>query len=223
MIYGDRKLKLLPEKLEGLKCLEIGCGAAQNSIYLAKKGALCTAFDVAEMQLAMALEFMREEKVEIKLHRLSMDSTWSPLKGKFDLIHSSFGICFSRNPDTVIKQAASLLKKGGMLVFSLEHPVSAAEKIEVDNDLGMFVSDYFHPLPKIRTDEHGDEIIRSNTYPVSKMTDWIINAGLKLDRIVEPLPQLKNTDKLPYVSDMWIEEIYGFENIPPVIIFAASK
>ena len=47
LIAGDSTLKLLPETLEGLDCLEVGCGGAQNSIYLAKHGANCTAVDIS--------------------------------------------------------------------------------------------------------------------------------------------------------------------------------
>ena len=223
MIPGDRKLKLLPEKLEGLKCLELGCGAAQNSIYLAKKGAKCTAFDIAEMQLAMALELMREEKVEVNLHRFSMDGKWTSIKGPFGLIHSSFGLPFSQHPKSVVNHAASLLKRGGTLIFSLEHPVAASERILMDEELGVFLNDYFHPLPKIRVDENNEEIIRSCTYPIGTMTKWITDAGLKIEKIVEPKAQFSNLDKIPYVSDAWIEELSGLENVPPVVIFVATK
>lgn len=223
MIPGDRQLKLLPKKLEGLKCLEIGCGAAQNSIYLAGKGAACTAFDISEMQLAVALKLIAEEKVKVKLHRFSMDGEWSIIKGKFDLIHSTFGICFSKSPESVLKKASSFLKKGGKFIFSLEHPISASEKLHLDDDPGVFVKDYFNPLPRIRVDENDKEIIRSNTYPLSRITDWIADAGLQLKKIVEPKAQTHNLKQLPYISEAWIEEIKGFENIPPVIIFVTQK
>ena len=223
MIAGDRELKLLPRKLRGLKALEIACGAAQNSIYLAKKGAKCTAFDIAEMQLAIALEMMRQQKVDLQLHRFSMDSSWGKIKGKFDLIHSTFGLCFSKNPARIIKKAATLLKKGGTFIFSLEHPVSAAEKLELEGDQGVFISDYFNPIPEIRVDEKNEEIIRSNTYPVGVMTKWITDAGLTITGIVEPPPKDIDIDSIPYFSEAWEEEVAGFSGIPPVIIFICKK
>ncbi len=223
MVAGDKELKLLPRKLKGLKTLEIACGAAQNSIYLAKKGAICTAFDIAEMQLAIALEIMREQKIKIQFHRFSMDSSWDKIEGTFDLIHSTFGLCFSKNPSKIIKKAAALLNDGGTFIFSLEHPVAAAEKLELEGDSGVFINNYFNPIPEIRVDENNEELIRSNTYPVGVMTKWITDAGLTISGIFEPTPKVINIENTPYFSAAWEEEIAGFHGIPPVIIFVCRK
>ena len=223
MIAGDKELKLLPRKVRGLRSLEIACGAAQNSIYLAKKGADCTAFDIAEMQLAIALEMMRKQKVNLQLFRFSMDSSWKKIEGTFDLIHSAFGLCFSKHPERIVKKAASLLKDGGTFIFSLEHPVSASEKLELEGDKGVFISDYFHPIPEIRVDANNEEIIRSNSYPIGVMTQWITKAGLSIKAIVEPPPLLIDPERVPYFSEAWEAEVAGFNGIPPVIIFVCSK
>jgi SAM-dependent methyltransferase len=223
MIPGDGELKLLPRKLRGIKSLEIGCGAAQNSVYLAKKGAVCTAFDIAEMQLAVALDLIRREKVKIQLYRFSMDSSWSKIEGTFDLIHSTFGLCFSKHPEKIIKKAASLLNDGGTFIFSLEHPVAASEKLELEGDRGVFINDYFNPIPEVRVDEDDNEIIRSETYPVGIMSEWISKAGLTIQKIVEPKPRIIDTENLPYVSEAWQESLAGFEGVPPVIIFLCRR
>ncbi len=47
-------LKLLPENLKDLNCLELACGGAQNSIYLAKNKAKCTALDSSVAQISYA-------------------------------------------------------------------------------------------------------------------------------------------------------------------------
>ena len=223
MIPGENQLKLLPKKLKGLKCLEIGCGAAQNSIFLAKKGAICTAFDIAEMQLAIALELIRKEKVKLQLLRFSMDNSWSKIENTFDLIHSTFGLCFSKNPAKIIKKVATLLENNGTFIFSLEHPIAASEKIELEGDKGVFISDYFNPIPEIRIDEDNKEIIRSETYPIGEITEWIKQSGLILKKIIEPQAKVIDISKIPYYSDAWQEEIIDFNGIPPVIIFVCCK
>jgi len=223
MVPGDSELKLLPRKIKGLNCLEIGCGAAQNSVFLAKKGAICTAFDIAEMQLAVALDLIRQKKVKIQLYRFSMDSPWNKIEGTFDLIHSTFGLCFSKHPDKIVKKAAKLLNDDGTFIFSFEHPVAAAEKLELEGDRGVFITDYFNPLPEVRVDENDKEIIRSETYPIGKVTEWIAKAGLTLDRIIEPKPRIVDVEDLPYFSEAWQETLAGFEGVPPVIIFVCTK
>ena len=63
LIAGDSELELLPKTLSGLDCLEIGCGGAQNSIYLAKHGANCTAVDISAKQLRFAKQLARQAGV----------------------------------------------------------------------------------------------------------------------------------------------------------------
>ena len=55
LVPPDSQLNLLPENLKGLRCLELGCGAAQNSVYLAKQGAECVAADISEGQIGNAV------------------------------------------------------------------------------------------------------------------------------------------------------------------------
>ena len=224
MIPGNKKLKLLPAYLKDLKCLEIACGAAQNSIYLAKKGALCAAFDIAEMQLAVALDLIRMEKVSIQLYRFSMDSKWVQIKGKFDFIHSMYGLCFSKNPAKVVKQASAHLKKGGVFLFSLEHPLAACEKLILEDEGGAFVSDYFNLSPEVRYDEDGNELIRSSVYTNEEVSQWVSKAGLVIERIVEPRPVAhEEFDDIPYISDAWQEAVTGFEGIPTTVIYLCRK
>ena len=47
---GERELSILGD-VGGLRTLELACGAAQNSIALAKWGARATALDLSERQL----------------------------------------------------------------------------------------------------------------------------------------------------------------------------
>ncbi len=73
LLPGDTQLKLLPDP-DGLRCLEIGCGAGQNSIFLAKRGAQCTAIDISKKQLAHGRKLAATEKVEVDFQCVSMDS-----------------------------------------------------------------------------------------------------------------------------------------------------
>jgi SAM-dependent methyltransferase len=55
-------------------CLGIGCGAGQNSIFLAKQGAQCTAIDISEEQLAHGRKLAEAENVRVDFRCASMDS-----------------------------------------------------------------------------------------------------------------------------------------------------
>ena len=65
LLPGDRELGLLPDPVEGLRCLEVGCGAGQNSIHLASRGAVCTALDVSDGMLDHGRRLAAREGVAI--------------------------------------------------------------------------------------------------------------------------------------------------------------
>jgi 2-polyprenyl-3-methyl-5-hydroxy-6-metoxy-1,4-benzoquinol methylase len=118
LLPGDSVLGLLPPvpQRSCFQCLEIGCGAGQNSIFLAKQGARCMATDISEKQLAHGRKLANDEKVEVDFRRVSMDAM-SDL-GKFDLIHSTYALPFSADPQKVIADAAAMLKPDGIFLLT---------------------------------------------------------------------------------------------------------
>ena len=84
LLPGDSTLQLLPSFAKAsedkptigknFQTLEIGCGAGQNSIFLAKQDAQCVAIDISEEQLAHGRKLAAKEKVEVDFRCVSMDS-----------------------------------------------------------------------------------------------------------------------------------------------------
>lgn len=218
LIPGERRLRLLPFDMEGKRCLEIGCGAAQNSVFLAKLGAECVAFDISERQLEHAAELAERENVEIDLRRLSMDDP-KGIDGKFDLIHSVFAVSFSKNPAKIAAFAASRLTDGGRFLLSTGHPLTQCELLEVDDESGVFVSDYFNPPPDIRYDDKGEELIRSENHTLSEIMRWITDAGMVVEKFSEPALDPAEIADAPYFSEAWMEYSEIFAKVPAAAIF----
>ena len=65
---GELGLDIIGE-VRGKRSLEIACGAAQNSIALAKWDARATALDMSVKQLARARALISQEGVEVNLLR----------------------------------------------------------------------------------------------------------------------------------------------------------
>jgi SAM-dependent methyltransferase len=222
LLPGDSQLKLLPEKLDSIRCLEIGCGAAQNSIYLSKQGADCVALDISEKQLRSAAKLAEKEGVSIELIHCPMESISPARFGKYDLIHSSYAISFSESPEKIIRSCSEMLRPGGCLLLSTGHPLFAGEWLELDGDMGLFLDSYFDLSPDSRFNQEEQEIVRSNFYPVSVMFDWFRNAGFTVERILEPEPlpvEDMQAKDIPYASRGWIELYEQLKSIPVVIIF----
>lgn len=221
LIPGDKTLHLLPD-IKGRKCLEIGCGAAQNSIYLAKMGAECVAFDISEEQIRYARNLMAQENVEIDLHCTSMESP-AGIDGKFDFIHSVYAISFAENPEEVAKFAADHLNDDGYFLLATGHPLAQSEWMELDDEQGIFLQDYFNVDPDIRYNEDGDEEICSKTYPLSVISRWITDAGMSIAGLYEPFVDSAALDKSPYYSEQWAEYAKMFSHVPGVVIFLCRK
>ncbi len=227
LLPGDKELKILPPVASGMRCLEVGCGAAQNSIYLASLGAECTAFDISENQLAAAEKCAHGAGVDIDLKCFGMEDLGKQSLGRFDLIHSSFALCFCDNPEKRIKEMAGLLNSDGFLLISTQHPLFAGEWLEIEGDgMGAFIKNYFVP-PKDTRETKAGEKISSRAYPVSLISEWIIESGLQLARILEPCaidakshPQ--NLKRIPYCSDDWLALTPQLTSIPIASIYLAN-
>ena len=225
LVPGDSILKLLPANLNGMKCLELGCGAAQNSIYLAKQAASCTAIDIANAQIERASELARADNVNIRLIAMPMEDISQERLGKFDFIHSSYAISFTPSPAKLVKLCAEMLNPGGTLLFSTGHPLFSGEWLELENDFGLFLKDYFDPVPDSRFAKDGSETVRSAYYPLSETARWIYEAGLLIERLLEPLPlpvNQANTD-FPYSSKGWLSLHPKLSKVPVVAIFKCVK
>lgn len=230
LLPGDHELGLLPTPA-GLRCLELGSGAAQNSIYLAKKGAVCTAIDVSERQIQFARDLAEGHGVELDLRVADMERLSADLTD-LDLIHSAYGVPFAADPETLLLDLAERLRPGGTLLISLGHPVFAGEWMELDDDeRGIFLTSYFNPIPDVRESESDDDAaVVSRAFPVSDAVRWVLQAGLELVDLREPaaLP-VHNMDReerrkrVPYYSPEWAEQVFELMHFPIVYILKARK
>jgi SAM-dependent methyltransferase len=227
LLPGDSTLGLLPPvpQRSGFQCLEIGCGAGQNSIFLAKQGARCIATDISEEQLAYGRKLAATEKVEVDFRRVSMDALGS--LGTFDLIHSTYALPFSSNPQKVITDTAAMLKPGGIFLLTTGHPLYAGEWLDIgDNEEGLFLPDYFRPEPDVRMSLDDKTMSAAHYWPISTIAEWIHSAGLVIDRLLEPapmpIPAMSETEicaQVPYDSAGWRELYPQLARIPVVLLF----
>jgi SAM-dependent methyltransferase len=106
----------------GKDVLEFGCGAARWAIALAQRGARVTGLDNSQRQLEHARRNMREADVDIALLHASAENV--PLQDEsFDIVFCDHGAMTFADPRRTIPEAARLLRRGGVLVFSHETPL----------------------------------------------------------------------------------------------------
>lgn len=108
----------------GRSVVELGCGTAHVSAWLARRGARVVAVDQSAAQLASARAAQAEHGDRFAL--VQADAERVPLVARCaDLVVSEHGAPAWCEPQAWIAQAARLLRPGGRLVFLTNSPVSA--------------------------------------------------------------------------------------------------
>jgi SAM-dependent methyltransferase len=111
----EDEVQMLPD-LESKDVVELGCGTAYVSSWLARCGARCTGVDLSEEQLATARRMQAEHGLEFPLIHASAEDVPLP-DASFDLAVSEYGASIWCDPDLWIAEASRLLRPGGELVF----------------------------------------------------------------------------------------------------------
>jgi SAM-dependent methyltransferase len=103
-------------EVDGLDVVELGCGTAYFSAWLAKRGARPVGVDPTPAQLATARRVMAETGVEFPLVEAPGESVPLP-DASFDLALSEYGASLWADPAKWLPEASRLLRRGGRLVF----------------------------------------------------------------------------------------------------------
>ena len=111
----ESELNVLPP-LDGLDVVELGCGTAYFSAWLARRGARPVGVDITPAQLETARRMMAETGIEFPLVEADAAATGLPDES-FDLALSEYGASIWVDPYRWIPEAARLLRPGGLLVF----------------------------------------------------------------------------------------------------------
>ena len=100
----------------GLDVVELGCGTAYVSAWLARRGARPVGVDVTPAQLATAGRCQDETGIRFPLVEASAEDVPLP-SGSFDLAVSEYGASIWCDPHRWIPEAHRLLRPGGRLWF----------------------------------------------------------------------------------------------------------
>ena len=101
--------------VKGKTLLDIGCGAGENSVYFAKKGAICTATDYSSGMVEVAKKFAKKNNVIIDARVMNAMNMDCP-DNTFDIAYAS-NILHHVDPEVTIKEMHRVLKPGGKVCF----------------------------------------------------------------------------------------------------------
>ncbi len=112
----ESQLHVLPSDLDGRDAIELGCGTAYVSSWLARRGARVVGIDNSPQQLETAHRLQSEHAVDFPLLLGNAESVPYP-DASFDLAISEYGASIWADPYRWIPEAARLLRPGGELTF----------------------------------------------------------------------------------------------------------
>lgn len=120
----ESQVCVLPDGIEGMRAIELGCGTAYVSAWLARAGAHPVGVDLSEKQLATARAMQAEFGIDFPL--VLGDAEKVPYEDNtFGLAISEYGAALWCDPYKWIPEAARLLVPGGRLVFLRYSPLFA--------------------------------------------------------------------------------------------------
>ena len=117
-IFGvpEAHVEMLPADPRGLRVVELGCGTAYISAWLARRGAFPVALDPTPSQLQIARTLQEEFGLPFPLVRAAAEQV--PFADdSFDVAISEYGAAIWADPYRWIPEAARVLRPGGELVF----------------------------------------------------------------------------------------------------------
>jgi ubiquinone/menaquinone biosynthesis C-methylase UbiE len=109
-------------EVAGLDVIELGCGTAYFSAWLARRGARPVGVDITPAQLETARRLQAETGIEFPLLEANAEEVPLP-DASFDLALSEYGASLWCDPQRWIPEAHRLLRPGGRLVFLCGSPL----------------------------------------------------------------------------------------------------
>ena len=139
---AESELQVLGD-VAGKDVLELGCGAAQWSILLARQGARMVGLDNSARQLEHARERMAVAGVDFPLVHSPAETIPLP-DASFDIVFCDHGALSFADPLAVVPEVARVLRPGGLLAFSITSQLSwVCWNAEADRMEERLVNDYF--------------------------------------------------------------------------------
>ena len=179
----DSELGILGD-VSGKDVLELGCGAAQWSIMLARRGARVVGLDNSERQLEHARRLMAEAGVDFPLVHASAEQV--PLSDAgFDVVFCDHGAMAFADPYRTIPEAARLLRPGGLFAFSHSTPLAmVCLDLDAETMERRLVRDYFGMH---RFADLSDEPVEFNL-PYGEWIRLFREHGFRVEALVEVRP-----------------------------------
>lgn len=201
-------LSLLPP-VDGKRVLDAGCGPGVYAEWLAGRGAEVVGVDVCPQMVELA-RLRLGGRASVVQADLGRPLDFLPA-ASFDLVLSALALDYIRDWDAVLREFFRVLREGGHLVFSVEHP----SDVFYEHHPG---GNYFK-VEQVDYEWRGfGTPVRVPSYrrPLQAMLGPLLETGFVLERLLEPRP-------VPQFQDDNPEDYEKLMRQPGFICFRARK
>jgi ubiquinone/menaquinone biosynthesis C-methylase UbiE len=212
-------LQLLGD-VRGLRILDLGCGGGQSAIAFARQGATVVGVDSSSAQVAFARDLAAAEGVHVQFTVADAEDLSDFESGAWDLLFSAHALPYIANLQRCLAQCNRLLKPGGRLAFSIDHPFRDLFFDFEDHELTPYPSrNYFDKAPMQWTFADTGIEMRSYCHTISDWVTLLGEAGFAVRRLLEPPALLEMLDEI-WPSD---SALAALRHLPQTLIILAEK
>lgn len=211
--------KMLP-CTSGKKILDLGCGAGKYDIEFFKDAKLVDAVDISENMLSLFREELKKESLRhINVIRSPLEK-FNFKEDYYDLIFSSNAFHYVEDLDALFSSIYKALRRKGVFIFSVEHPVYTATKqenrgweLDEGSNYTYWKLDNYFETGIRRTEWLGEWVIKYHRTFQNYFE--LLNKNFSFHYIVEPCPTNEQR-KIHYKVDSYYRR-------PTFLIFMVEK
>ncbi len=198
----ESQVGMLPDDVAGQDVIELGCGTAYVSAWLARRGARPVGIDNSEAQLDTARRLQREFGLDFPLVHGNAEEVPFP-DHSFDLVISEYGASIWCDPYLWIPEAARLVRPGGRLVFLIN---GALLMLCAPDEVDVPATDrLLRPYFGMHRFEWSDDDSVEFHLPHGEMIALLRRSGFEVEELVEIRPPGGSTSRYPYVTLEWAQ------------------
>src|SRR5215470_571098 len=199
----EEQARVLPPVLAGADSLELGCGTAYVSAWLARRGARPVGLDNSAAQLATAAALRDRFGLHFPLIQASAERV--PLAdAAFDLVISEYGASIWCDPYAWIPEAARLLRPGGQLIFLVNSVLLMLTVPDADDQPA--AERLLRPYFGMHRFEWPDDESVEFHLGHGDMIRLLRGCGLQVDDLLELRPGSDATTRYPFVTLEWARQ-----------------
>lgn len=209
-VATEATLRLLGN-VDGKRILELGSGAGQAAVALAKQGAHVISVDPTAHRHELVRTAAEREEVRVELHQSDLAELAFVRADTVDAVVSIYALAGVEDLDRVFRQVHRVLRTECHLLLSLPHP--AFTMLDLASGLPAGVGrGYFDRSPRPWT--HGDQAGTEYPRTIGDVFTSLSRANFRVDTLLEPEPEGR-----PH-SSYWVETMSW---VPATLIIRARK